>query len=131
MAREGIFLTALGDAILPTWFDFPEKAAGTSKSLENVAIHAVRRCHVQVELADRIARADTFAVLDASGERLSLSIIRGDNDSTADTVPLIEGRSPVVAVAEDGTTLVLLLDDSEVERHPLTLTPGELSVVRP
>jgi RNA polymerase sigma-70 factor (ECF subfamily) len=131
VAREGIYLTALGDAILPTWFDFPEKVAGSAASLENIEIHAVRRCHVQVELSDRIARADAFSLLDASGERLSLSIIRGDNDSTSDTVPLIEGRSPVIAVAEDGTTLVLLHGTSEVERHPVTLTPGQLSVVRP
>lgn len=131
VAREGIFLTALGDAILPTWFDFPEKATTSSRSLTDVMIHAVRRCHVQVELGERSTRADAFAVLDAAGERVSLSIIRGENDSTNTVVPLIEGRSPVVALGEDSATLVLLLEDKEVARQPLVLKPGELSVVRP
>ncbi len=131
VAREGIFLTLFGDPILPTWHEFPEKATSTAKTLEGLAIEVVRRCHVQVELGDRVTRADHFAVLDDSGERLQLSIIRGENESTNNVMPLIDGRSPPIALAEHGKTLVLLLDDKEVERHPLTLKPGELSVLRP
>jgi RNA polymerase sigma-70 factor (ECF subfamily) len=131
VAREGIFLTVYGDPILSTFFDFPEKDASTSKTFDNVEIDVVRRCHVQVELTDRTWRADSFAVLDAAGTRLNLSIIRGENDESNTVMPLIEGRSAVIALGEDASTLVLLQGKTEVERHPVALTPGELSVVRP
>jgi hypothetical protein len=131
VAREGIFLTLFGDPILPTWHDFPEKSTSTERTLEGLTIEVVRRCHLQVELSDRVTRADHFAVFDAAGGRLQLSIIRGENESSNNVMPLIDGRSPPIAVAEDGKTLVLLLGDTEVERHPLTLKPGELSVLRP
>lgn len=130
VAREGIFLAVHGDPILGTWFDFPSENATTARTYEGIEVRAVRRCHLQVELEGDVARADAFAVLDASGQRLELSIIRGGNDDSSSTARLIAGRSAVIAVGEGGVTLVLLSKEKEVERQPLALVPRQLSVIR-
>ncbi|MFN0244841.1 MAG: sigma-70 family RNA polymerase sigma factor [Planctomycetota bacterium] len=131
VAREGIFLAVTSDRIVNTWLDFPKKALDEARERTDIEIRVVRRCHVQLELAGRTDRADEFAVLDGNGERMPLSLIRGDNDVTGPTVQLVDGRSPAVAVGEDAATLVLYSQDREIERQPITLSPNALTVLRP
>lgn len=131
VAREGIFLAVTSDRIVNTWLDFPERALDEARERNGIEIRVVRRCHVQVELSGRTDRADEFAVLDGNGERMPLSVIRGENDVTGPTVQLVDGRSPAVAVGEDAATLVLYSQDREIERQPLTLSPNALTVLRP
>lgn len=88
-----------------------------------------QRCHFQVQL-DNPTEADHIAALDAAGERLSLSEFTARGRRDGPTFALLEGRTPVLGVSDQATTLVLLREDEEVRRIPLRLTPGEQITVR-
>ena len=42
---------------------------------------------------------------------------------------LVDGSSPVVSVGDDATTLVLYRGEEELEGVPLTLEPGQVTLV--
>jgi len=51
--------------------------------------------------------------------------------SVGETGNIPAGRSDIVAVSEEGRTLVLLKAGAEVQRIAVRLVPGEVIVVRP
>lgn len=121
----GVFVTFVGDSILP---DYRELAAGVDASALEVVVDV--RCHFQVELDEPFARADRLAILDAGGEPMELSILRGDDEESGPTMPLSQGRSVVIAVGETAATLVLYRGREEVERYPIVLAEKTLNLLR-
>jgi hypothetical protein len=47
------------------------------------------------------------------------------------TSPINDGRSSVIAVPEEGRTVVLQRGNEEVARLPIELVPGDLKILRP
>jgi RNA polymerase sigma-70 factor (ECF subfamily) len=99
--------------------------------LDDLEITVALRCHLQIDLGDRLDLGDSFIVLRADGEKVETIEYRGPTAIGHPSVRISHGRSPVVAVTDDATTLVLSKGNQEVARLPLTLSPGELTVVRP
>jgi hypothetical protein len=69
---------------------------------------------------------DALSVLDAAGTALAIHTPSG----SVERLRLTRGRSPVVRVADTGTTLVLYRSGLEALRWQLHLVAGEISVVR-
>ncbi len=99
--------------------------------LDDLKVVVALRCHVQVDLGTRPEFADSFVVLDETGEKVQALEYQGPMAMVDDPVPIELGRSPVVAVTEDARTVVLSKDQNEIQRLPVRLVPGELTVVRP
>ncbi|HKE01887.1 MAG TPA: carboxypeptidase-like regulatory domain-containing protein, partial [Planctomycetota bacterium] len=124
VARDEVSVEADGDAVIPASVQAPFDAPA------DLRIVVLRRCHLQVELASS-DEADSFAVLDGAGARLTIRSFRGSTTHFHPIATLTGGRSLVVGVEETATTLVLLSQGKETRRVPLALKPGELAVVRP
>ncbi len=86
---------------------------------------------MQVDLGDRADLADGFQVLDGAGKVLDLVHWEGPLASIGETRSILSGRSDIVAVSEEGHTLVLSKAGKEVQRLAVRLVPGEVTVVRP
>ncbi len=99
--------------------------------LEDIEVRIASTCHLQVDLAGSGIDAREFRVLDAQGETLQVAAHQGDLSYAMTRIGLNEGRSQALMCSDAATTLVLLRDDVEVKRIPLTLVPGELNVIRP
>ncbi len=133
--RTLVYLRVEGEDILPLeygrWVEGDARFANGIKELpkdkiEDLEITVDRRCHFQVELADPTS-ADELAVLDASGNALTINVFVGNGRSENERAPIIGGRSHSMAVSDTGTTLVVYQAGKEVLRRPLTLVPGELA----
>ena len=69
---------------------------------------------------------------DRDGERLDVLVIRDGSFNAYTSVPLVDGRSGVVSVSSTAGELLLLDTDEElVEGMPITLVPGEVTVLQP
>ena len=99
--------------------------------LDELEIVVALRCHVQVDLGKDPNLADEFQVQDEKGEELDLVRWEGPLASIAQSRKITDGRSDILAVSEAGRTLVLKKEGKEVQRIPVRLAPGELTVVRP
>jgi RNA polymerase sigma-70 factor (ECF subfamily) len=121
-STDGTALRLDGEGLVPV--DLPVPEAGG----EAVLVVPARR-ELRLLLADDRG-ADRFAVLDGAGEALPLLDLRKDRRQRRMAVPLTDGRGPVLAVSAAATTLVLLLDDEELERRPLSLRPGRVNEIR-
>jgi len=95
-----------------------------------VIITAARRCHMRVEGVPPNANVDAVEVLDASGSILSLVQFQSGGMMTSPQVSLIEGASPVFAVAETARTIVFRGQGQPGVSRALVLRPGEITVVR-
>ena len=115
-----------GDAIL---FDGTELER--EDDVEAIAIVVRLRLQMQVELDEPITRADGFRVLDAAGEPMVLTVMRGDGPTYGPWMPILAGRSAVISLDEEATTLVLLHGEDVVARVALNLAAGAPNVVRP
>jgi len=122
---EDVALLVTGETILYAWGEVAQAA-----DVESLEIVARRRLQLQVELDAPHERADAFEVLDSGGRELVLNVLQGDGPFHAPRMPLVDGRSAVVSLDEDATTLVLLLDGEPVARLPLHLAPDVVNVVR-
>jgi protocatechuate 3,4-dioxygenase beta subunit len=127
VSPEGLWFQAVEVSIDPIfrWVPPPGMA------LDDLKLTVTRRCHVQIDLRDRGALADSFQVLDEAGEPLMLARWSGSLGLVGDSQPILGGRSEVVAVAETGRTVVLRIHDREVLRLPVRLVPGEIVTVNP
>jgi hypothetical protein len=123
--REGVYLRLDGDTILPVSHYLSD--SGLPEMLEIVV---PVRCHLQVDLEEGL-QADHLAVLDARGVPLSIDMFLGNERITKECMPLIGGRSHVLAVPDTAETLVLYRADTKVLQLPLHLIPGKLNIIRP
>ena len=99
--------------------------------LEHLKIRLPRRCLVQVMLAGDPEEADACRILDAEGDFLTLVVESDDMMLSSGGMTLADGKSEVFVANETGVTLVLLRDREEVRRMPISLTPGEVQILRP
>ncbi len=96
--------------------------------IESLDIRVDRRAHLQIQLTDP-ALGDRFRLLDTKGDAIELSVFEGNNRREGMDARIVEGRSPVVSGSDRGRTLVLLKGETEVGRRPVTLKPGETTIV--
>ena len=121
---ERVHLSIFGDEILPL---IDELANLGDPANLNIRVRA--RYHVEVIL-DNPSTADAVAARDADGNMVLLAIIRsGSHDQRAE-VQLQNGRSGVLAVGGRMRSAVLLKNGEVVAEVPVTLTPGETTVIR-
>jgi len=105
-------------------------AALSDGRVEELEVVAALRMHLRVELIDP-TEADSFGVLDEEGHELLLNLIKATSRRETERMPLVDGRSAVLATTDAARTIVLYQDDVEVRRAPLQLTRGEITVVTP
>ena len=122
---RSVGLLVSGDDILFTGIMLERQADVT-----DIEIRVSVRLHLQVELDPPHERADGFRVLDEAGQALVLNVMSGEGAQFGPRMPLLDGRSAVVAVDEGATTLVLEKEGREVGRQPLSLTAGSPNRVR-
>jgi hypothetical protein len=103
----------------------------TDAQRTDLSITVAVRCPFKADLGSDVQRADALEVLDAKGERLQLYRISPTGTTIMSRSTIENGRSAALGVEDCARTLVLLSDGVEVERLPLALTPGRLTVVNP
>ena len=86
--------------------------------------------HFRIELEDP-GRADRFALLDPEGEPFAFAYVRAGYRVTVAEASLVDGGSYVYAVREGRYQVVLYRGETEVERLRVTLTPGDVTTIRP
>lgn len=99
--------------------------------LSELELRASLQCHVQVDLGLRPDFAHAFSTLDENGDAQIMLCWRGSSALAESRFPIEAGRSQVVVVEETSREIVLYARDKEVARVPLTLKPGDLTIVRP
>ncbi|MCC7171958.1 MAG: sigma-70 family RNA polymerase sigma factor [Planctomycetes bacterium] len=88
-----------------------------------------RRCHLRVEFTGPRMRARWIRVLDAGGQMMLLSEIRGSHTSYSTELALFDGCTSVFVVEEGAMTIRIGYPDESTEDLPLKLVPGEVVVV--
>jgi len=126
LATDGIEFQVMG-AGLQTLIGWKPPEGARFAELE---LRLARRCPLQVDLGDRIARADSLVVLDERGQKLELWIEVRNVSSFQLAQPIRGGKSDVLLVAENAALVVLLKNGEEVERQPVRLKPEGLVSVR-
>jgi hypothetical protein len=137
--RTLVYLRIESDVILPleygryvegdARFEHAAVRALPREEIEALDIQVDRRAHVQVELSDPTT-ADAFALLDAQGDEIELSIFRGNNRRETRRAPIIAGRSNVVGGSDRARRIVFFQGGSEVASLAVELVPGETKIVR-
>ena len=123
--RHGVDVIATGDTILGA-----SAALADEADPGNIEIVASLRLHLQVVLVDPADAIDSLRVFDADGRRVLLSQFHGAGAHASFDMPILDGRSGVLALEERAATLVLYRAEVEVARIPLHLSPGQTNVVR-
>ncbi len=123
--RRDSHLNFDGDAILPTRFELAEHDERTP-----IRVVAKRRCHLRVEGVPETSGFTLVGVRDADGQSISLMRFQSGGTWSSSTMAIEGGLTPVFAVSEDGTTLVLSGGDQPEAVRPLRLVPGEITTVR-
>ena len=98
--------------------------------LEHLELAVPLRVHVRIEAAPD-ADFDHVALLDAQGEKLTLSVDHGEHSYAMQDMDLDHGRSEAFSVSELATTLVLYAKGAELRRVPVTLARDGLNTLRP
>jgi hypothetical protein len=89
------------------------------------------RCRFRLELSGALAGAESFSIVDAQGKTIHAMVFQGQSMQSQSPVPLVAGRSAIVTVDDTARTLVFWHHLQEIGRLPLTLVPGEVTVIRP
>src|SRR6185436_4698371 len=92
------------------------------------------RVAASVQLLVRVGEsqpdAATFAVLDAAGEYLRLTVPNDGGSLISTGIPLTRSVSPVTRVSDEGVTLVLAdKKGKELARVPIVLHAGSVNTV--
>ena len=121
--RDGVFLRVTGPDALPADFAMEDQTAPESCRLE-VAL----RCHFKLEVTG--GAAQSFRMLNAAGEPLSIYRFRGGGWGASLDQRLEGGRSGVLAVSEDAVTLAVEREDGTSVREPVVLEHGDVNEIR-
>ncbi len=98
---------------------------------ERLEIVIGRRCHLQIEWGAWEGEDVEGYVVDAEGKPVVLTLIQGNGWGPRPRVSSSAALSEVLAVSQAAKTLILEQEGSEVQRVPLELVPGEVTLVRP
>lgn len=99
--------------------------------LDDVKVVVSRRCFVQIDTSDRPDFAGQAKPLNARGEPTQIMLFLDGGMAMPTAIPIANGKSEVVAVEEDTTTIVFQKDGEEVARKAVTVVPREKIVVTP
>ncbi len=123
--RRFVQFHIISDTIVPSY-------ASVEQVLDPLAfdIEVQARVHLDVEVAGGAEVADAMRVLDGNGAALTILQLRADGYSNHELYALEAGRSGVVTITSNATTLELLLAGEVVDRLPLAPRPGERIDVR-
>ena len=126
----GVALVVSGDNVVTTEQTLP--LTTPSDRTVTTRIEIARRRHFQVEI-DASSPARHVSLLDGIGATLDLYVVRGGGSATVrSAAPLMDGRSVVLSVSEDATTLVLLSATyQEIRRIGITLRESGVTILRP
>lgn len=96
---------------------------------DDIVITLERRCNFRIELAPG-SPVVRFELRDRSDEPLLIWEHRGGTQTSRESIPLTDGRTPVYAASERARTVLLIGADGEVvDRVPVALVPGQVTVV--
>ncbi len=119
------FLSFESRDIIPKSVDIPDTLPRTP-----LEIVVLRRAYVRLVHPAGATPASSLAVEDSDGRRLHFSIFQARGSATYSRIPLESGESPVLAVPETATTIVLLEgSDRERSRIPFDVEFGEIIVL--
>lgn len=128
--RRGVYLRLDGPNIVPD--DWGRSANALEEMLaspERVEIVVGIRRRFRVVLREP-ERADQVAALDADGNTLSLSLMMGNGRRDGPSMPLIDGESGVLTVADSIATIVLSREGEEVQRFAVELEGTDVRELR-
>ena len=132
MPRTDVYLRLDGEDILPEEYGrFVAGGIGTLSGglMESLQIVVAVRVHVQVELDDP-SSADRIRVLDIDKNPVIINVFAGNSRSETSTLSLVDGRTPIIVVPDNATTMVFLKDGKEVRTINLGLIAGEINQIR-
>jgi hypothetical protein len=122
--KDRVHISIYGDAILPLIDELSNLGDPTNL---NITVRA--RYHIEVILDDP-STADTIAARDANDNVVLLAIIRSGSQDQRAEVQIENRRSGVLAVGGAMRKLLLLKDGEVVAEIPVTLIPGQTTVIR-
>ncbi|MEM8710808.1 MAG: hypothetical protein AAGG01_07640, partial [Planctomycetota bacterium] len=117
--------------ILNSNFEFPDDLDSAELQSEELKVTVERRCHFKVELSEAHADVTQAWFEDDAGKRKQVNKIEAGGMSAYPWVPLVDGESQILSVAESSTTLVLQAQGKEPTRVPIQLLPTEVTYIRP
>lgn len=118
--RSGVEIEVDGAHVMPTYVPVEPGA--------DLRIVVPLRLHLRVETREPAARY--FAIVDELDQRLTLMVFRGSTIRNGTTQMLEDGASPVVALSDAATTVVLYSsDNAEVGRRPIVVADDDVIVV--
>lgn len=127
LPRRHVNLVVGGEDLV--WTTFPSPEEGFDGSPVVVEVERLVRLRLDFSGADPVP--DTFSLLDADGMQLQIESRSAGGRTSSSSIPLLEGRSAVLAVSESATTLVLRKGGRELARRAVTLLPGEINELAP
>ncbi|MFT4542798.1 MAG: RNA polymerase sigma-70 factor (ECF subfamily) [Planctomycetota bacterium] len=115
-----------GDAIVPELIrELPALA-----DLNDLNLVVAVRAYLQVDWGDWQGRAEDLIILDAQGEELPIVNVSGGGIGLARPLQIDAGLSSVVTIPARAAHAVLRKGSAEVQRYPLSPTPGEIEILR-
>ena len=123
LETEGLVVAVFAGEEFPLW----RRPLGDFAKPDQLEIKLVRQAEFFVELISNPDRAENFALLNTQGERIPLSQTLGMSMFSVEAGSIADGRSPVYRAREGRATLVLLREDSEIERVEVNLRAGDVN----
>ena len=132
IAKDEVELSLFGEDVISEpvrlGADSPLARPSNDPEVLVLEIPVAQRMRLRVECAAK--RADRLAILDATGERMTIRIVSAGLTLSSPRVDLVDGTSEVLTVNDAARTLVLYRGSDEVERHDLVLREGIVNELR-
>ncbi len=122
--RNGVHLSASGMEVVD-----PELELGPEIDPLDLRVVVDLWVRLEVHAGSRHPTAEAFAALDAAGEAVMLRVPMSGGIGIMHQHELVDGRSPVVSLGDQATTIVLYGGGAELARLPLALRPGQINLV--
>ena len=132
LGKQPFFITLMSDDIMNRNFGLEERGMENvtpTRPADDLLLVVARRFHLRLELG-QADLANRFRVVDAADEPLPIVLFDGGGRNSSGSRPIVDGKSRVYAVGDAATAVILLRDDTEVQRIPLYLKAGDVNVVR-
>ena len=123
--RAHVQFHLISDEIVPSY-----AAVEDVQDPDSFEIRVLARVHLEVECVPGAESPQAFRALDDDGELVTLLKMRADGYSHQPRVALVEGRSGVVTITSNATTLQFLRDGQVLDSIPISPRPGETLNIR-
>ncbi len=121
-----VYVGVSGEGILPGSHELREN---WSEEKQEVVV-SLRR-HFRVELNDPGQGVDRIEMRGADDRRLQINRFEAHGMSASMQAAVVDGRTETLSVSDEAVTLVLLANEEELFRRPITLTGDKVTVLRP